>query len=177
MPGLKPNWSELMRAANRGDARAYGRLLQELAPVLRRMVSRSLHPGSSVDPEDVVQDTLLALHLKRQTWDDSRPLLPWVQAIARNKLADSLRRRPCSGLPIEDIAETLAAEPATISDGLDVRRVLTFLEGKTREIVTSISIEGASARQVAKRFGMTEGAVRVAFHRGVNSMARAVSSR
>lgn len=177
MQDLKPQWSELMRAANRGDAEAYGRLLQGLVPVLRRMVGRGLHPGSTVDPEDVVQDTLLALHLKRHTWDESRPLLPWIHAIARNKLADSLRRRHHTSLPIDDIAETLAAEPASVSDGLDVRRMLSFLRGRTREVVASISLEGASTRQVARRLGMSEGAVRVAFHRGVNCMARAVSSR
>lgn len=177
MAEIKPEWSDLMRAANRGDECAYARLLRQLVPVLRRMVSGAMGSGRSVDPEDVVQETLLALHLKRHTWDEARPLLPWVYAIARNKLTDALRRRTPMGVSIEDIADTLAAEPVPVLDRLDVRRMLSRLEGRTREIVASISIEGSSARQVATRFGMTEGAVRVAFHRGVTSLARVASSR
>ena len=40
-----------------------------------------------------MQETLLAMHLKRDTWDEAQPLEPWLRAIARHKLADHLRRR------------------------------------------------------------------------------------
>ena len=45
------------------------------------------------DSEDIVQDALLAMHLKRDTWDDSQPLEPWLRAIAHHKMVDHLRRR------------------------------------------------------------------------------------
>src|SRR5262245_38681096 len=124
-------WSGLMRAANRGDAAAYRCLLEELTPVLRRTVSRAFHGCGSGDAEDVVQETLLALHLKRHTWDESRPLLPWVQAIARNKLVDNLRRRRRQvHLPIDDIAETLAEERVVDTSRVDVARLLSALQGR-----------------------------------------------
>lgn len=166
-------WSELMRAANRGDAASYRRLLEELAPILRRTASRAIH--SAADAEDVVQDTLLAMHLRRHTWDESRPLLPWVRAIARNKLIDHARRsRQHAHRSIDAVADTLAAVcPRRTTDYLDADRILADLKGRKREIVVSISIEGASARQVAERFGMSEGAVRVAYHRGLRAMNRA----
>src|SRR6516225_5526263 len=65
-------WARWMRAANVGDDIAYRRLLEALAPLLRQVVRRSFERvgfGNS-DVEDVVQETLLAIHLKRQTWDE-----------------------------------------------------------------------------------------------------------
>jgi RNA polymerase sigma-70 factor (ECF subfamily) len=42
----------------------------------------------TVDVERVVQQVLLAIHAKRQTWDTRQPLAAWVWAIARAALAD-----------------------------------------------------------------------------------------
>jgi RNA polymerase sigma factor (sigma-70 family) len=174
------HWAGLMRAANGGDARSYHRLLQELAPVLRGLASRGLarHRLGSEDVEDVVQETLLALHLKRGTWDESQAFSPWLYAIARNKLIDNLRRRGRQAhVPIDDIGELRAGDlqpgetPAEIN-GVDAERMIAKLRGREREIVVAISIEGASARQVAERLGMTEGAVRVALHRALRSLAK-----
>jgi len=175
------HWAGLMRAAIRGDAAAYRRLLQELAPVLRALASRGLarHKRGSEDMEDVVQETLLALHLKRGTWDERQPFSPWLYAIARNKLIDNLRRRGRQArvvidVAIDDIGELPGAEaPPAELNGVDAERLISRLNGRQREIVVAISIEGASARQVAERLGMTEGAVRVALHRALRSLAKA----
>ena len=58
-------------------------------------------------------------------------------------------------------------------NGMDAERSPGKLKGRQREIVLAISIEGESARQVAERLGMTEGAVRVVLHRALQSMAKA----
>jgi RNA polymerase sigma-70 factor (ECF subfamily) len=170
-----------MRAASRGDADAYRKLLGELAPLLRRMASRGLSRSGlgSEDVEDVVQETLLALHLKRQTWDESKPLLPWVRAIAHNKLVDNLRRRGRHvHVSVSDIGDLAADEPPPDAmNGVDAERVLARLKARERAIVVAISLEGASARQVAERLGMTEVAVRVALHRALQSLARTFRDR
>ncbi len=165
-----------MRAAIAGDTKSYHRLLQELAPVLRGLASRGLarYGRGSEDVEDVVQETLLALHLKRGTWDERQAFSPWLYAIARNKLIDNLRRRGRHAhLPIDDLADLIAADaqPPEIN-GADAERLIARLKEREREIVVAISIQGASARQVAERLGMTEGAVRVALHRALRSLAR-----
>ena len=86
--GGSEDWSDLMRAANTGDRAAYHRLLTLMTPVLRGIV-RARAAGMDVDwCEDVVQETLLAIHLKRATWDEALPLRPWAYAIARHKLVD-----------------------------------------------------------------------------------------
>jgi len=169
------SWAGWMRAANAGDEVAYRRLLEALAPFLRQIVQRSFARtgfGNS-DVEDVVQETLLAIHLKRQTWDKDQAVTSWVRAIARHKVIDSLRRRGRHGeLPIDDLLDVLSAEPATESlSSRDAERLISILSGRQRDVVHAITIEGMSTREAADRFGISEGAVRVALHRGLSALA------
>src|SRR4051812_23858482 len=104
-----------MRSAIAGDGAAYHRLLKAITPVLRAAARRGLaRAGQPVDQsEDIVQDVLLAVHLKRHTWDSSAPFAPWLFAIARNKLIDALRRRGRRGFGnIGDFAGTIPGEAA-----------------------------------------------------------------
>ena len=168
-------WAGWMRAANIGDDVAYRRLLEALAPLLRQVVRHGFTRSrfGNCDVEDVVQETLLAIHLKRQTWDEDEPITPWVTAIARHKLIDSLRRRGrYVELPIDDLIDVLPAEtPTERLSSRDAERLLSILSGRQRDVVHAISIEGMSAREVANRFGISEGAVRVALHRGLSALA------
>ena len=107
-------WTGLMLAANAGDNPAYHRLLKAVTPVLRAGARRGLaRAGQPVDQsEDIVQDILLAVHLKRHTWDPKAPFAPWLFAIARNKLIDALRRRGRRiFVNIDDFSETLPGDP------------------------------------------------------------------
>jgi RNA polymerase sigma-70 factor (ECF subfamily) len=173
-PG-EAEWAAWMRAGIAGDAAAYRRFLEAVTPYLRGLARRHCvrYGSSSGDSEDVVQETLLAIHLKRGTWDATRPIGPWIATIARHKLIDALRRggRRLS-VPIDEVMDTLEAQ--TPADGLDSRdadRLLAQLSDRQREVVRSISVEALSARETAQRLGMSEGAVRVALHRALKSLA------
>jgi RNA polymerase sigma-70 factor (ECF subfamily) len=165
----------LMRAAMNGDAAAYNRLLTSLAPAIRSVARRGLaRAGLGVEEaEDVVQETLLAIHLKRHTWDQSMPLGPWVRAIARNKFIDAMRRRGRRHhVPIDDVVETLAAdtgEPTPLPGRLDDH--LQSLPDRQQSVVRAISLDGASIRETATKLNMSEGAVRVALHRGLAALS------
>jgi RNA polymerase sigma-70 factor (ECF subfamily) len=164
-----------MRAAVAGDEAAYRMLLADLSRLLRGVVRRGF-AGVGVardDVEDVVQEVLLAIHLKRHTWDPSMPLGPWVLAIARNKMIDDLRRRgrrPEVSIDLTQFDIEGEDQQASI-DAHDVARVLNGLSQRNREIVQAISIDGHSARDVAVRLGITEVAVRVALHRSLKTLA------
>jgi RNA polymerase sigma-70 factor (ECF subfamily) len=132
-----------------------------------------MQAGLERDTEDVVQETLLAIHLKRHTWDEMRPIGPWLRAIARHKLIDATRRRGRRiEIPVDDLADTLAA-PAPDPDRAvgDAERYLESLPPGQRKIVRALTLEGATPGQAAVRFDMTEGAVRVALHRGLAALA------
>jgi RNA polymerase sigma-70 factor, ECF subfamily len=170
-------WAAQMRAAIAGDAAAYRALLQSLSLSLRAAVRRGFAQAGAPlgDVEDVVQETLLALHLKRNTWDTSQPLGPWVRAIARHKLIDALRRRGRRvQVPIDDVLDTLAvAEDSSGVDRRDAERLVDGLNGRQREVVRAISLDGQSIREVADRLQMKELAVRVALHRGLKALSAA----
>ncbi len=168
-------WADQMRAAIAGDAAVYDRLLRELAAALRPAArSGFARAGMSVaDAEDVVQETLLAVHLKRHTWDQDVPIGPWIRAIARNKLIDSMRRRGRSiNVPIDDFIDVLPSDDGEprASAG-DVDRHVDALPERQRLVVRSIAVEGASIVDAAGQLGISQGAVRVALHRGLATLA------
>src|ERR1700760_3697133 len=152
-----------MRSAISGDSAAYHWLLKAIAPGLARA-------GQPVDQsEDIVQDILLAVHLKRHTWDVNAPFAPWLFAIARNKLIDALRRRGRRVfVNIDDFAETIPDQPAaeTASAG-EIATLLQTLPPRQREVLQSIAVDSASIKDTAAKFSMSEGAVRVALHRAL----------
>ena len=174
-------WSSLLRAANSGDSLAYQRFLRELAPVLRAFVRRLLARSSSgsAEVEDIVQDILLAIHLKRQTWIETAPVTPWVFTIARHKTIDALRRRGRHiDVPIDDFSESLAAdtqEPDLASVYID--RQLGTLPEVQRKVVQAIAVAGDSISEAAEKLMMTQGAVRVALHRGLAAIAARSAKR
>jgi len=165
-----------MRAANSGDAESYERVLRQIAAALRPLVRRGLARAgrSGADVEDVVQEVLLAVHLKRHTWDSSRPIEPWVHAIARYKLVDALRRRDGNfDLPIDEFSEKLAAdEESPSASGREIERHLAQLPAGQRAVVHAVAVEGVSIVDAAERLKMTAGAVRVALHRGLTTLAK-----
>lgn len=169
-------WADWLRLSMKGDRQAYDRFLTGVTPHLRAMARRRCHECGAPpsEAEDVVQDVLLAIHLKRGTWDPDRPLGPWLSAIVRNKLIDSLRRKGRRiSIAIEDVMETLPAAEETggSSDRMDAEQLVSRLGDPQRDIVRSISFNGASVRETAERLKMTEGAVRVALHRALKTLA------
>jgi len=127
------------------------------------------------DLEDAVQETLLAVHLKRHTWREDQPIGPWIGAITRYKLID-LARKYGRRKEIEldetfDLATPEPEEPSLPEREMD--RLLESVSETQRVIVRSISIKGVSIREVAGTMSMTEGAVRVALHRALKTLAEA----
>jgi RNA polymerase sigma-70 factor (ECF subfamily) len=176
--GHDTEWTELMRSANAGDKSAYHRLLKSVTPVLRAAARRGLvRAGQPPDQsEDIVQDILLAVHLKRHTWKPDAPFAPWLFAIARNKLIDALRRRGRRVfVSIDDFSETLPdAQPEETVPAHEIADHLNGLPARQREVLQSIAVNGASIRETAAKLAMTEVAVRVALHRGLSNLSSRV---
>lgn len=163
-----------MRAANRGDSRSYALLLEAITPVVRGIVRAKGGTLGAESCEDVVQEVLLTIHLKRQTWREEAPFRPWLYAITRNKVIDAFRARGHRvTLPVEDLAEVLAApEGPDPLEARDMETVIAQLEPRSADILRAIGIAGESAAEVGARLGMSEGAVRVALHRAFKALGR-----
>ena len=165
-------WRRLLTASNAGDGRAYAEFLRQVAPVIRGIVrARGADLGSAVC-EDVVQEVLLAIHLKRHTWEDGSPVQPWLYAIARYKVVDAFRARGRRKIvPIDDFAEVLEAEAeADPTEAADMSKLIGMLDDRSADIVRRIGLQGETAAETGQALNMTEGAVRVALHRAFKKL-------
>lgn len=170
-------------AALAGDGAAYRFFLDAISArlrgYLRQMLARAGRMEAS-EAEDVLQETLLALHLSRHTYEPSSPVTAWAHAIARYKLVDHLRRtgRHAGNLPLEDEAQAQALavpdDPASDSR-LDLTRAMEALPERTRKLIDRVKLQGTSVADAARDAGMSETAAKVAIHRGLRAMARFLS--
>lgn len=163
----------LMLKALDGDGVAYRALLEDLRRILRPYFARRLTPRLAANSDDLVQETLMAIHTRRLTYDRTQPLTAWVHAIARYKLIDHFRRSKVRAtVPLEDDAALFARDDTgDASARMDVDAVLSTLAARPAELIRQTRLEGASIAEVAARTGMSESAVKVSIHRGLRSLA------
>jgi len=169
----------LMLATQRGDAAAYRALLAKLVPRLRAYYKRRMIGAGrgAEEAEDLVQETLLAVHLKRHTYDPEALFTPWLYAIARYKLIDHLRRTRTSlrDTPIDDVAELIAQDDQSSTESShDLGRLLGRLPERTRRMIECVKLEGLSVAETASRYGLSESNVKVSIHRGLRALAAAI---
>lgn len=161
-----------------GDRHAYRKFLEALTPRLRAFLRRRLYSAGRSDPaevEDVLQETLLAMHLSLHAYDPASPVTAWAHAIARHKLVDHLRRtgRHTGHGDIDTAEEVFSEASDAASDSrLDIHRAMAALPERTRNLIEQVKLRGYSAAEAAAATGMTETAVKVAVHRGLKVLAR-----
>jgi len=161
----------LMLRGLEGDAPAYRECLALLGVRLRAYFARRMS-GAPADVEDMVQETLLAVHIKRATWDSAQSFTAWAHAVARYKLIDHWRRRKIrQTLPLDDHAEFLAAEEHDPGVGLELDRALASLPERQRVLVSDVKLAGLSLAEAGAKAGISEGAAKVALHRALKALA------
>jgi RNA polymerase sigma-70 factor (ECF subfamily) len=163
-----------MQLAQAGDQMAYASLLALLTSIARQFARARL--GSVPWIDDVVQETLLAVHRGRQTYDLARPFAPWFYAIASHRLIDVLRRErrvTAREVPGDTLPDAPIAPGATIHDEIDVDAIhaaVAALPARQREVIEALKFQDQSVREVAGRLSMTESAVKVTAHRGYRAL-------
>jgi RNA polymerase sigma-70 factor (ECF subfamily) len=172
----EPRLKALMTAALDGDASAYRALLSALTPHLRAYFARRL---GHADAEDLVQETLIAIHTKRATYDRTLPFTAWLHAIARYKLIDHFRRASLRRtLPIEEADSVFAEEDGeSVSAARDVEKLLAALPENKRRLVRQVKIEGLSTAEAAQASGVSQSAVKVGVHRALKTLSAMIAKR
>jgi RNA polymerase sigma-70 factor (ECF subfamily) len=173
-------WRQWMIAGLAGDARAYRRLLDALTPRLRGFVARHLASDYAADIEDIVQETLIAIHTQRSRYEPSRPIAPWLFAIARYKLVDHCRRagRRGASIPVDAVEDLLVAPlPEDALNTAEISPLLEELPAKQRTAIDLVKLQAMSVRDAAKASGMSEAAIRVNVHRGIKTLAEIIANR
>jgi len=167
-------YRDWMLAALTGDAGAYRMLLAGLTRHLRSYYARRLDSGAA---EDVVQETLIAIHARRATYDPALPFTAWVYGIARYKLIDEYRRhKRRATVPLDEAKDLFGHDEAEEAIARrDVNKLLAKLPPAKRQLVSDIKLDGVSIAEAAQRSGLSESAVKVAVHRAVKSLGEDVN--
>ena len=163
-----------------GDAAAYRAFLTELSAHLRAFFRRRMS-GLPDDVEDLMQETLLAVHNQRHTYDPGQPLTAWVYAIAKYKLVDLLRRRAGHEVrndALDDELDVLAHNDSEAAESrLDLAKLLVHLPDRQRLPIVCMKLQGMSVVETARATGMSESAVKVGVHRGLKALAAMIRTR
>ncbi len=160
----------LMVDGQDGDAAAHAALLRLLVPLLRGFYRRRVRGGDD-DVEDLVQETLIAVHTRRATYDRGRAFTAWMYAVARYKMIDHFRRAGRLQ-PIDGLEDTLVTEDfeADAIARLDIDALLADLPPKQARMIRATRIEGLSVAEAADADGIGESDVKVSVHRGLKAL-------
>lgn len=159
----------LMIGSLEGDAMAHGLLLRALVPLLQSFYRRRL---AEADVDDMVQDTLIAVHTRRETFDRDRPFTAWLYAIARYRAIDHYRRRRQT-VAIEDVEAILVAEgfEEATNARMDVDNLLLTLSPKQARAIRDTHVDGKSVAEAAAGAGIGESDVKVSVYRGLKALS------
>jgi RNA polymerase sigma factor (sigma-70 family) len=163
----------LMVAAAAGDRAAYRAVLEEVERWSTRFFRHRAMPSAI---NDLVQETLIAVHSKRHTYDPALPFGPWLAAIARYKWADYLReiyRRAETRLSTDLIAEEM--DDSFVRD-LSLRSLLARLKPAQATVIMLVKLQGYSVQEAALETGQSEILVRVNIHRGLKQLIEFVEN-
>ncbi|HTY56276.1 MAG TPA: RNA polymerase sigma factor [Candidatus Binataceae bacterium] len=167
-------WSELMERAQQGDRDAFHTLFNDVGPLINRFVTRRIREPNEV--EDVCQEILLAVYQSRHTFQPTRPLEPWLFAIAHNVCADHNQRhwaRVSRQKPIDDLPDSPSEGEAAV--GVDLRRALGRLSPSQLQALRLTKIEGLSLAEVSEKTGDSVGSLKVRVHRAYELLKKVVS--
>jgi RNA polymerase sigma-70 factor (ECF subfamily) len=163
-----------------GEAPAYHAFLQALSTHLRAFLRRRL-VGLPDEVEDLLQESLLAVHNQRHTYDAGQPLTAWVHAIAKYKLIDLLRRRSSHEKlndPLDDEMEIFSSADTTVAEARrDLAKLLAQLPERQRLPIIHMKLEGLSVAESARLTGMSESAIKVGVHRGLKALAAMIRNK
>jgi RNA polymerase sigma-70 factor (ECF subfamily) len=165
------------RRAQAGDELAYRSALRTVATRLRGYFRRRLYANPD-DVEDLVQETLLALHLRRGTYDAALPLSAWVHAIARHKMVDHWRRRghQATSLPLDETDEAFSVAGGEGEARRDIGKLLDKLPDAQQRAIRLTKLEGLSVAEAALQTGISQSAIKVQVHRGLKRLSELVRS-
>lgn len=165
-----------MTQSQKGDERAYEQLLRELSDAISRYLRRRIGAQDFID--DCVQDILIAVHNARHTYQPNRPFRPWLFAIVRNRSVDYFRKRQRHQKladALETNEEVTSTEDNYANEAMHQQLMDTLPEG-SREAIELTKVYGYSNSEAAEQLSISESAVKVRVHRGLNQLKRIVSA-
>lgn len=165
--------SELMRASQNGNGESYKKLLMRISQMLQGYVKKSVDTDLA---DDVIQEVILAIHLKRHTFNSEQFFLPWMYAIARYKVVDFLRAKGRNSRLVftdEDLDLLAVSDVDQVTSHLSVdslELLISDLPQKQHLILKTVKIDGLTIKQAAEKLGFSESDIKVNIHRALSSL-------
>ena len=143
----------------KGDSASLKALYERTSAKLYGICLRFLH--DEADAQDVLQDIYIVVWRKAAMFDETRATaITWLATIARNRAIDRLRTQRAPPENLDAASEVADESPSSFDvleqteDVLRLRRCLDTLEGRSREMIRSAFLQGASYPQLAEREGV-----------------------
>ena len=193
MNELDSNLRKLLGLAKQGDRLAYQEFLQLAAKLVRNYLMKTLG-GTQRSPErieDLVQETLLTIHRKRDLYDPTLPIVPWIQTIAHHRWIDQWRSEKYQRAEVEwspGLSEsnhhpgitTPSSEPNPeevaienshrLGNTAQIEVWMKNLKPRERLLIQMAKLEERPLSEVALKTGMSLGAVKVSLHRAIKQL-------
>ena len=182
MSDLESELKHLFLLALQGQMDTYEEWLRRISLLLRNYLTKTMNPRlrSKEQVEDLVQEVLISIHKKRDLYDKKQPLLPWIYAIARYRLIDSLRaekRRPECVEWIKNFDALFIVEDLPVEEGQEVEALLDGLPARQKEILRLAKVEEFSLNEIAEKMDMSLSAVKVSVHRSLKFIRKRMGGR
>jgi RNA polymerase sigma-70 factor (ECF subfamily) len=164
-------WDSLMCAAQQGDKSAYRHLLTALQPWLRRYFNNRIPPSYC---DDLVQEVMMTLHQKMQTYDPQQPFLPWIKTIAKHRWIDMLRKIYRRMETTLDDETDLLFQTSDKTESYDIIKLLAKIPVAQAEVIDLVKLREMSIAQAAQQTGHSQASVKVMIHRGLKRLSSLV---
>ena len=173
------NIQELLLQSLDGDQMAYELFLKEISDLLRIYIRKSQRGNITLEKlEDLVQEVLMSIHTKLSTYRADLPVVPWVLAIAKNRVIDSSRaeRRQSQSkflnFEIENLFYSKIESDLTdqYSAQQELENVLSHLSERQRQVLILAKGEQLSILEIAEKFKMSVSSVKVTIHRAIGAL-------
>jgi len=174
MTKVDKSLEQLLRESQSGNRESYDLFLRSVIPFLRKYVAYITR--NSIAQEDAVQEILLTIHRALHTYLYPNPVVPWLKAIARNKVIDlfraSVKDKVLDSEEKIDESQSLffRIEQSAGEDLVDLKGFLATLSAKEQELLHLVKIEGYSFSQIAEQYQEEEGALKVRVHRIIKKL-------
>ena len=160
------------------DRRAFGRLVDEYSPGLRRFVF-NLTMGNASLTDDIAQETFIKAYGAIRSFKGASRFSTWLYAIACREYANALRRR--SELPMEESLAYTTADSANDAHLAEMRHDiqvgLRALSPAERTLIVLFYLEDKPIKDIMRITNMPEGTIKSYLSRAKTKMAKALSDR
>lgn len=169
---LDDRWNALMTAAQKGDDRAYNRLMGEVSKWLSRYFHRRLPPAAA---EDATQEALLAIHVHKGRYQANAPMTPWLKTIARFKWIDQLRGHLRNPDSLGEIDVSVADHGPAAGAAILLDLLLADVKPAQAQVIKLVKLHGATVEEASKASGQSPSLVKVNIHRGLKRLGQAIA--